>query len=150
MLNEDYRDMLSEFDAAGVEYLLVGGFAVAAHGWPRATGDMDLWVRPTPDNARRVMRALERFGAPVSDVSERDFQTPDIILQIGVSPRRIDIMTSVTGVDFDEAWRMRLVTEVGGLRVNVIGKDHLIANKSLTARPKDRADVRALRRKPRG
>lgn len=147
MLNEDYSDMLSEFDAAGVEYLLIGAFAMAAHGLPRATGHMDIWVRPTPENAARTMEALRRFGAPLAQVTERDFATPDVVFQIGVAPRRIDILTRIAGVEFDDAWASRLTTEVGGVAVNVLSKEHLLTNKRIVGRPKDRADVRALERR---
>jgi hypothetical protein len=149
MLNEDYRDMLSEFDAAGVEYLIVGAFAVAAHGLPRATGDMDLWVRPTPENSVRVMEALRLFGAPLNRVTERDFATPGVVFQIGVAPRRIDILTCIAGVTFDDAWASRLRVEVEDVPVNVLSKEHLLVNKRIAGRPKDRADVRALERRSR-
>ncbi len=149
MLNDDYSDMLSAFAAEGVEYLMVGAFAVAAHGMPRATGDMDLWVRPTPDNAARVMRALRRFGAPLQGVQERDLATPGIVFQIGVAPRRIDILTSLSGVTFEEAWPARVTVDVAGASVSVLGLVHLIANKRAVGRPKDRSDVRALQRKVR-
>lgn len=97
MLNPDYRDMLSAFCEERVEFLLVGAYAVAAHGFPRATGDMDLWIRPTVENARRSWRALARFGAPLDNVTEEDLRTPGIVLQIGVAPRRIDVMTAIDG-----------------------------------------------------
>jgi hypothetical protein len=147
MFNDDYSDMLSAFAEEGVEYMVVGAFAVAAYGLPRATGDMDLWVRPTPENAERITRALQRFGASMAQISASDFVTPEIVFQIGVAPRRIDILTSIAGVTFDEAWPVRTVQSVGGTVVNVISRDHLIANKRAAGRPKDRADVRALQRR---
>lgn len=145
MLNPDFRDMLSAFAEAGVEYLLVGAYAMASHGYVRATGDMDLWVRPEPLNARRVLDALHRFGAPTADLSERDFEHPDVVLQIGVPPRRIDVLTSIDGVEFGEAWADRREVEVEGLFVPVISKGHLIRNKEATGRPRDQADVAGLR-----
>lgn len=145
MLNPDFHDMLSAFDEAAVEFLLVGAYAMAAHGYVRATGDMGLWVRPEPANARRVLDALRCFGAPTSGLSERDFEQPDVVLQLGVPPRRIDVLTGIDGVAFEEAWAARREVEVEGLRVPVIGKEHLIRNKEATGRPRDRSDVAALR-----
>ncbi|MFN3597079.1 MAG: hypothetical protein ACK41D_07390 [Rubricoccaceae bacterium] len=146
MLNPDFHDMLSAFTEEGVEYLLVGAYALATHGYVRATGDMDLWVRPEPGNARRVLQALRRFGAPTAGLSERDFEAPDVVLQVGVPPRRIDVLTGVDGVTFEEAWPERVEVEVApGLRVPVIGRAELIRNKEATGRPRDRADVEALR-----
>lgn len=103
MLNEDYRDILSAFAEEGVRYLLVGAFAMAAHDRPRTTGDIDLWVEPTLENSSRVLAALERFGAPTGEIAPEDLRVPDVVLQIGVAPRRIDILTSIEGVAFDEA-----------------------------------------------
>lgn len=116
MLNPDYRDILSAFDDADVEYLVVGAYAVAAHGHPRATGDINLWVRPTSGNAERVLRALEAFGAPLSNIDEQDFQAPDLVFQIGVAPRRIDILTAAEGLTFETAWRDRLTVELKACR----------------------------------
>lgn len=140
-MNPDFRDMLSEFNAAGVEYLLVGAYALAVHGLPRATGDMDLWVRPTAENAHRAYAALARFGAALRDLAPNDLATPDIVFQIGVAPRRIDVLTSIDGVDFGAAWQRRVMTVVDGIDVPVLHKDDLIANKRAVGRPKDLADV---------
>ena len=141
MLNPDFRDILSTFNAAGVEYLLVGAYALAAHGVPRATGDIDLWVRPSQQNAERVWRALEGFGAPLERLSVGDLATPDVVVQIGVSPRRVDVLTSIDGVDFDAAWPERVLVPVDGLEVPVISRRHLVANKRATGRPQDLADI---------
>jgi hypothetical protein len=143
-LNPDYRDMLSALSGEVAEYLLVGAYALAVHGVPRATGDIDLWVRPDPDNARRVLAALRRFGAPHAELTERELVTPGTVFQIGVAPRRIDILTSIDGVDFDEAWTMRRVVEIEGLPVPVISRTHLIRNKKATGRPQDAADAARL------
>lgn len=140
-MNPDFRDILSEFCAAGVEFLLVGAYALAAHGLPRATGDIDLWIRPSPENAERVMAALARFGAPLADISAVDFATPDMVVQIGVAPRRVDILTAIDAVDFGEAWPARLEVEIEGLRIGVISRDHLLRNKRASGRPKDLADA---------
>ncbi len=141
MLNPDFRDILSAFLDEGVEFLLVGAYALAVHGHPRATGDLDLWVRPSPENAQRVWRALERFGAPLSQLTLEDLQRPDLIFQIGVAPRRIDVLTSIEGVTFEEAWPARLEVEINGLRIPVIGREHLIQNKKASGRPQDLADA---------
>ncbi len=146
MLNPDYRDILSAFTDAGVEYLIVGAYALAAHGLPRATGDLDLWVRPTPANARRVFEALAQFGAPLDQVSVEDFATEDVVFQIGVAPRRIDILTSIEGVDFDTAWEKRMEIEMEGLTLPVLSLEHLIQNKRALGRPQDLADVARLER----
>jgi hypothetical protein len=143
-LNPDFRDILSSFDAEGVEYLVVGGYALAAHGLPRATGDIDLWVRATPENASRVHRALIAFGAPADRFQEADFASDDLILQIGVPPSRVDVITSIEGVSFDEAWPNREVIVVDGIGVSVIGRRELLKNKRTVGRPQDRADVARL------
>lgn len=145
LLNDDYRDILSAFDDAKVDYLLVGAYALAAHGYPRATGDIDLWVQPTPDNAERVVHALRHFGAPLGDIQPADFEEPDLILQIGVSPRRIDIMTEITAVSFEDAWPNRTQIVVGETAIPVIGKQDLIRNKEATGRSKDAADADQLK-----
>jgi len=146
MLNPDYRDMLSVFAEAKVDYLLVGAYALAVHGHPRATGDIDLWVRPDPENAERVFRALEAFGAPLAQISTADFSQPEVVFQIGVSPRRIDILTSIDGVDFAEAWPERVDITVEGLKIAVISRRHLIQNKRAVGRPQDEADIDHLER----
>lgn len=143
-MNEDFLDMLSALSEAGAEYLVVGAYAMAAHGRPRATGDLDLWIRPTPENAERVWRALTVFGAPLHDLSPEELSQPDLVLQIGVAPRRIDLLTSVTGVEFDEAWERRIAADVPTMRVPVIGREDLIRNKRALDRPRDRADLALL------
>lgn len=144
MLNPDYRDMLSAFADAGVEYLVIGAYALAAHGHLRATGDMDLWVRRGPENAERILRALSAFGAPLSEVESEDFETPGTVFQIGVSPRRIDIFTTISGVDFQEAWPERMEIEIEGVTVPILGRQHLIRNKRALGRPQDQADIERL------
>ena len=146
MLNPDFHDMLSVLCDEGVEFLLVGAYALATHGLPRATGDMDIWIRCSAENAARVWRALQRFGAPLTGLSEDDLNTPDLVFQIGVAPRRIDILTSIDAVQFDEAWPARRVVEIEGLSVAAIGRLHLIQNKRAVGRPQDLADVAWLER----
>jgi hypothetical protein len=146
MLNPDYNDILSAFNAEGVEYLVVGAYALAAHGLPRATGDIDVWVRPSPDNGARVWRALARFGAPMDELRPDDFAIPGTIFQIGVVPRRIDVITSIDGVEFDEAWPRRLVVNLAGVDLPVIGRADLIVNKRASGRPQDLVDLDRLTR----
>ena len=146
MLDPDFHDILSSFAAEGVDYLVVGAYAVAAHGLPRATGDIDLWIRPTRENAQRVWRALASYGAPLDAVRVDDFATEDNVFQIGVVPHRVDILTSIEGVSFDEAWRERLTLRLGDLDVLVLGRRQLIANKRAVGRPQDLSDVARLER----
>src|SRR3972149_1731138 len=111
--------MLSALNDAGAEYVIVGAYALATYGTARATGDIDIWVRPTEQNADRVWTALERFGAPRRKLVRDDLHAPDNVFQIGVAPNRIDILTSITGVEFDEAWRHRKQTQINGISVSV-------------------------------
>jgi hypothetical protein len=145
-LLEDARDLLRELDAAGADYLVVGAHALAAHGIPRATGDFDILVRPSADNALRVLQALVAFGAPVDahGVGVGELTTPGTVYQLGLPPRRIDILTSISGVDFDEAWTGRLIIAIGGQRLAVLGREALLRNKRASGRPKDLLDVKAL------
>ena len=144
MLNPDFKEMLSEFAEAKVEFLLVGAYALAAHGYPRATGDLDLWVRPEPNNATRVYGALAKFGAPLHELKVGDLSTPNVVFQIGVEPSRIDILTTITGVQFDDAWKQRMEIEIEGISIAVIGREDLITNKRACGRPKDIADANEL------
>jgi predicted nucleotidyltransferase len=143
-MNRDFSEMLSALSDAGAEYILVGAHAMAAHGLPRATGDMDLWVRPSAENAERVWRALAEFGAPLDQLSQEDLTEPEVVFQIGVVPNRIDILTSVTGVDFEDAWTRRDVVELDGVQVGVIAREDLIRNKRAVGRLRDLADIEDL------
>lgn len=136
--------MLAALSAAGAEYLVVGAHALAAHGVPRATGDLDIWVRPTADNAERVWRALERFGAPLHDLTVDDLARPGIVFQIGVVPQRIDLLTSITGVSFEDAWTNRIFVEIEELDVPVLGLPELVRNKRAVGRTRDLADLEEL------
>jgi len=149
-MNPDFVEMLSALRDAGADYLVVGAHALAAHGRPRATGDLALWVRPTTDNARRGYAALGAFGTPLRDLAVNDLVSPDVVFQIGVAPARIDILTSVSGVRFDEAWPDRLKVRIETLDVPVIGRDALIRNKRAAGRPRDLADVAELEAQPPG
>jgi predicted nucleotidyltransferase len=150
MLNEDYKEMLQCLSAENVRFLLVGAYAVAAHGYPRATKDIDIFVQPAPANASSLMRALARFGAPLSNVSAGDFATAGIVFQIGSQPRRIDILTWISGVDFQQAYDRRQMICLEGLDVPVISLEDLIANKRATGRTQDLADVERLEAALRG
>jgi hypothetical protein len=127
--------------AADVRFLIVGAYAVNLYADPRATGDLDIWIEPTPENASRLMHALSEFGAPLDGVAESDFSSPGVTLQIGVSPRRIDILTEITGVAFEEAWIGRTVHPFGPVPTPFLGKAEIIRNKRATGRPKDLADL---------
>jgi hypothetical protein len=144
--NVDFLDLVDALNAEQVEYLVVGAFALAAHGFPRATGDIDFLVRPSGENAPRVVRALQAFGAPLASagVSEADFTTPGGVYQIGVVPRRIDLLTEVSGLSFDEALADHVLRDVDGRSVPFIGREALLRNKRAAGRPKDLADAAAL------
>ena len=143
-MNRDFVEMLSALFEAGAEFLVVGAHALAAHGKPRATGDLDLWVRPSPENAVRVMAALKKFGAPLFDLSLEDLSTPGIVFQMGLPPCRIDLLTGISGVTFDEAWPGRLEATVAGLRLPFLGRAELVKNKRAAGRPKDLVDAAEL------
>ena len=144
MLNNDYREMLQCLFEEQAEFLVVGAYAMAAHGVPRATGDIDLWVRPSEDNANRVFRALARFVAPLDNTDPLEFARPNMIFQICVAPRRIDILTSIDCLSFDDAARDPITVPIDGLEVPVLSRAGLIVNKRASARPKDLLDVEIL------
>lgn len=147
-LNPDFLDMLAALCDAGVEFLVIGAFAVSLHGHPRTTGDLDVFVRPCAANAERTWLALRRFGAPVQalGVEVADFARPEMVVQFGVPPRRIDLVTGISGATFDEAWEARIEVPWGERRVPFLGLTTLLANKRATGRPKDLLDVEALER----
>jgi len=144
MLNEDFKDMLQCLLDAEAEFLLIGGYALAAHGYPRATKDIDLWVDASSENAPRVAAALRAFGAPSHGIREEDFATPGIVLQLGIPPRRIDLTTKVDGVVFEQCWENRETVEIDGLEVPLLSRKNLIENKKATGRPQDLLDVDVL------
>lgn len=146
MLNQDFKDLLSTFNDAGVDFLVVGAHALAAHGHVRATKDLDVWVRPEAANARRVMSALQAFGAPTRGITEDEFSAPGITFQIGVEPVRIDIITDIDGVSFETAWPNRMTAAYGDVKVFVLSKEDFITNKRASGRPQDIADIAALER----
>ncbi len=144
MLNEDYREMLQGLSDEKVRFLLVGAYALAVHGYPRATIDMDIWVMPSPENAAAVLRALIRFGAPAQSLTREDLQEDGLVFQIGVAPRRIDIITSASGLRFEDAFNHSITVDIEGIQIHVPSVDDLIRNKRATGRTKDLADVEAL------
>lgn len=143
-LQADLREFIALLNSNEVEYLVVGGYAVAFHGHPRFTGDIDFFIRATKDNARRVVDALTAFGFGELGISERDLIEPGRIVQLGQPPNRIDILTSISGVDFDEAWKARVQSAMDEQPVNLIGWDELVRNKRASGRKKDMADLEKL------
>jgi hypothetical protein len=143
-MNADFVDLLRAFIAADVRFLIVGAYALALHGRPRATGDLDIWVDATPENAPRVMSALREFGAPVDQIAESDFAAPGVVYQIGIPPARIDILTQLTGLTFADAWLERLQKPFGDLEAPFIGRAAFLENKRATGRPKDLADIEGM------
>ena len=141
MLNPDFRDMLLCLKEEETDFIVVGAYALAAHGFARATGDIDIWVRNSLENAQKVMRALVRFGAPVSHLSAEDFTAPDVVVQLGVEPARIDLLTWIDGLEFDEAWRNRVGITVDGLGIDILSKADLLKNKLAAGRDKDQGDI---------
>jgi hypothetical protein len=150
--NPDFKDLFSALSDAGVEFLVVGAHAVMVYTEPRYTKDLDIWIRPTNDNAIRAYRALAAFGAPMGDLTPEDLETPGTIFQIGVAPNRIDVLTSVEALQFEDAWRRRVPTSYGGVAIHVLSAEDLVVNKRAVARPQDLLDVekleRILRRRP--
>lgn len=144
MLNEDYREMLQFLADENVKFILVGAYALAAHGYPRSTMDIDIWVMPSPANSAAVICALRRFGAPLDNLTVADLQKDDTIFQIGVAPRRIDIMTSASGLEFDKTFAHSIEVVIEGIQVHIPSVDDLIRNKRATGRTKDLADIEAL------
>ncbi len=145
-MNQDFLDLLRLLLAAGARFLVVGAHAMAVHGVPRATGDLDIWLDTEPANAERAWRALLEFGAPVREmgIERRDLETPGVVVQIGRPPRRIDLMTQVSGLSFPEAWPNRTTHTIAALTVPFIGRGDLMRNKRATGRPKDTADLDVL------
>jgi hypothetical protein len=143
-MNPDFVGLLRALSEADARFLIVGAYAVTFHSRPRATGDLDIWVESTPGNAARVMQALRAFGAPLQDLKSDDLATPGVVYQIGVPPRRIDLLTSLTGLTFDEAWAGRITGPFGDLECPFIGRGELVRNKRALGRPRDLADLEML------
>ena len=143
-IHNDFKELLELFNKHKVEYLVVGGYALAFHGAPRFTGDIDLFVRPFHENAKRILAALNEFGFGSLDLSEDDFTTPGRVIQLGVPPIRIDIITRVSGVSWEKANLDKVPGQYDQTQVFFIGRDDFITNKKATGRKKDAADIEAL------
>ena len=143
-MNQDFLDLLRALSAHDVRFLIVGAYALAIHGRPRATGDLDVWIDATPDNAARLIAALAEFGAPTRELTTADFSIPGIVYQMGLPPYRIDILTELTGIRFAEAWPHRMRAPFGDLETDYIGREAFIRNKRATGRAKDLGDVEGL------
>jgi hypothetical protein len=148
MLNEDYKEMLRILSGNKAKFLVVGAYAMGAYGYPRATGDFDIWVETSAENSKRIFKSLFEFGAPLSDITEKTFTEKGIVFQIGVMPRRIDIITHIDGISFKDAYKTRKTIEIEGLKIPFISKQNLIKNKKATGREKDKLDVKYLQGKP--
>ena len=143
-MSSDFKELLAEFNAHAVEFIVVGAHALAAHGRIRATKHLVVWIRPSPENAPRVLAAISDFGGPLFDLTEEDFAKPGIIFQMGVEPVRIDILTELMATTFDEAWAARVTTTFEGEPVAVLSRDILIRNKKAVGRVQDLADAEWL------
>ncbi len=148
-MNSDFKELLKIFGEAKVKYLIIGGYAVAKHAEPRYTKDLDIWISNTRENAERVYSALKEFGAPLNNITIEDFTIPTLVFQIGIEPSRIDILMSLTELDFDECWERRATAEIGEIEIHFISIDDLIFNKKLAARPQDLRDAENLELKKR-
>lgn len=146
MLNEDYKEMLQNLLNNEVRFLIVGAYAMAAHGYPRATGDLDIWVEPSPENSGNVYKSLSAFGAPLEQINAETFVEKRIVFQIGVVPRRIDVLTSIDGVEFDAAYGNKKNIEIEGITAPFLSKKDLIKNKESTGREKDKLDAKYLKK----
>ena len=147
-IQKDFKEFFALFNAHKVEYVIVGGYALAFHGAPRYTGDIDVLVRAEEANATRILAALSDFGFSELDLSVNDFSDPDRVLQLGMPPVRIDILTSLTGITWQEASTDTLDLDYGGIPVRVVGREALLANKRATGRAQDLADIEALEGQP--
>ena len=143
-MNQDFKELLLAFNDEKVEYLIVGAYALAVYGYVRATKDLDVWIKPEDTNARKVLAGLSSFGSPLGDVTSDDLVRAGTVFQIGIAPLRIDLLTSIDGVSFTEAWADRETSMLGEVPVFVISRHHLIANKKASARPQDIADLNEL------
>ena len=137
MLNKDYKDILQNLLDADTRFLIIGAYAMSVYGYPRSTGDVDIWVDNSPDNSPKVFKALAAFGAPMADCDEQTFASEDAVFQIGVAPWRIDIITTIDGVIFQDAWNQKSIVKIDGLEIPFISKQDLIKNKRATGRTKD-------------
>ncbi len=145
MLNKDYKEMLQILLNNKVRFLVVGAYAMGVYGYPRATGDIDIWVEASSENSEKIHQSLSEFGAPLSEVTKTTFCEEGIVFQIGVAPRRIDIITKIDGVDFNKAYSDKQKIEIEGIKIPFLSKEDLIKNKESTGREKDQLDAKYLR-----
>ncbi len=145
-LSRDLREFVECLNSNRVEYLIVGALAVSWHGYPRYSADIDFFIRPTPENAELILKSLRQFGFGTLDITLSDLTTPGRVIQLGYEPNRIDLMTSISGLTFDEAWQTRVAGEIDGLRVALIGRAALLRNKETSGRAKDKIDAEELRK----
>ncbi len=145
-LSKDLREFVECLNSNGVEYLIVGALAVSWHGYPRYSADVDLFVNASPPNAIRVLAAIQQFGFGSLGLTADDFTAPARVIQLGHEPNRIDLMTSISGVGFEDAWQSRVAGELDGIPVNFIGREALLRNKDAAGRGKDRIDAEELRK----
>jgi hypothetical protein len=143
-LDKDFNEFVELFIAHDVQFLIIGGYALAAHGFPRATGDLDAWVWANDANATKIITALTAFGFANVGISVSDFLREDSVVQLGYPPYRIDILTSIDGLEFAEAWASRVMVRINNMDVPFISRDDLITNKTAVGRPQDIADVQRL------
>jgi len=147
MWSQDFKEFVGLLNAHRVEYLIVGAHAVGIHGHPRYTGDLDIWVKPSAENARRVIAVLDAFGFGTMGLKTADFEQPHKVVSLGHPPFRIDLMTSASGVRFEDCWRNRVTIEYEGVDAAFIGRDDLLRNKEASGRPKDLGDLDELKPK---
>lgn len=143
-IQQDFRELLELFNAHEVEYVIVGAYALAFHGVPRFTGDMDILVKPDSENAVKILAALKEFGFGSLDLNESDFREPDKVVQLGVAPVRVDLITSLTGVTFQQVYSGKVLGSYGDVKVYYLGRGELLSNKRALGRKKDLADIEAL------
>lgn len=143
--NRDYKDLFKIFSDERVEFLVVGAHAVVFYAEPRYTKDIDIWVRPTLENARRVWSALKAFGAPLGQITPENFTDPVMVYQIGIEPNRIDILMGIDGVEFDAAWKNKTESTYDGVPIHILGRTDLITSKQASHRPQDLLDVERLK-----
>jgi len=146
--NPDYKELFNIFNEEGVEYIVVGAHAVIFYAEPRYTKGLDIWVNPTKDNARNIWSALQKFGAPLQNISQKDFTNPDLVYQIGVEPNRIDILMGISGIDFHNAILNAVPSTYSGIPIKILGKADLIKTKKAIGRKQDLIDVERLENEP--
>ena len=143
-IQQDFKELLELLNAHEVEFVIVGAYALAFHGVPRFTGDIDILVKPDPGNAGKILNALKEFGFGSMDLNESDFQEPEKVIQLGVAPVRVDLITSLTGVSWEDAFSGKVKDNYGGIKIYYLGREELISNKKALGRKKDLADIEAL------